>query len=226
MNDNKMFATKSALIIGGSSSIGFELAKLLKEYGCNVIATGRNPEHCEAAGINFIEWDLKNPAINEESFIPVKPYLDCDILAVCYGPFVQKPLHSTTAQDWILSSCHDYALPGILISSVLPNMIRKNFGRILLFGGTRTDSVKAYKTNTAYSGAKTGVSVIVKSVASEYARNNITCNAIFPGFTNNAPLNTEITTENAIAKQGLNLLLHEELNGVLLNIDRGWTPQN
>lgn len=41
---------KTALVTGAGSGIGYEIAKLLKEQGNDVIITGRNPEKIKAAG--------------------------------------------------------------------------------------------------------------------------------------------------------------------------------
>ena len=147
-----------------------------------------------------------------------------DVLAVCYGPFVYKKLHETEAGDWERLALCDYALPGMLVSLVLPGMMERKFGRILLFGGTRTESVKNYANNAAYAGAKTGISVIIKSLSAEYCEYGITCNGIMPGFTRNAPAGTTCISPDALAGHAMYLFEHSEMNGVLLNVDRGWVP--
>ena len=147
----------------------------------------------------------------------------CDIAAVCYGPFVQKPVHETTAEDWLSVACLDYALPGIVVSTVLPQMMSRGGGSILLFGGTRSEGVRVCRTNAAYHGAKTALSVLVKSVAAEYGRYNVCCNAVLPGFTRHAPEGYALSPET-VAKAALFLLERRELNGTLLTVDKGWAP--
>ena len=158
-----------------------------------------------------------------------------DTLCICYGPFLQKPLHLTTKSEWLESSSLVFALPGYFVSQVLPHMMEENFGRILLFGGTRTDSVNGYKTNAVYGAGKTAVCSLVKSVCLEYSQYGIRCNAILPGFVETeyvtdaqmkhyrTLLNSEeIIEAKSVAKTAKFLLENEDVNGVLFRIDRGW----
>lgn len=55
-------------------------------------------------------------------------------------------------------------------------------GVIVLFGGTKTDSVRGYKTNAAYASAKTGLAVFAKSLAREYAGKGVSVIMVCPGF--------------------------------------------
>lgn len=214
---------KNALIIGGTGGIGLAVADLLKNEGANVVVAGRHSVE-QSHGIKSVFVDFKNGP-QELAKPEIKNLLEkCDILIFTYGPFVQKPLHQTSAEDWINLAVNDYALPGIAVSSVLPGMMDRGFGRIILFGGTRTSQINSYRTNAAYAGAKTGISVIIKSISAEYMDYGITCNGILPGFTRNPPSEDYLIPEKTIAKQVLNLLRSPELNGVLLNVDRGWNP--
>ena len=158
-----------------------------------------------------------------------------DTLCICYGPFLQKPLHLTTKSEWLESSSLVFALPGFFVSQVLPHMMEEKFGRILLFGGTRTDSVNGYKTNAVYGAGKTAVCSLVKSVCLEYSQYGIRCNAILPGFVETeyvtdaqmkhyrTLLNSEeIIEAKSVAKTAKFLLENEDVNGVLFRIDRGW----
>lgn len=227
---NEALFGKNAVIIGGTSSIGLETAILLAKNGMKVTAFGRTApkESDDTKEICFVEWDLElffeTIETGAEENPVIKAVKNADILVNCYGPFLQKSLDQVSAKEWQKLALADYALPGSLISIALPHMIKNNFGRIVLFGGTRTESVKPYRTNAAYAGAKTGTAVLVKSVASEYSRNGITCNQILPGFTRNCPPTTEPVSNKMLAEKVLFLIENQELNGVLLNVDRGWNP--
>lgn len=214
---------KNAVVIGGTSGIGFELAKILCKNECSVCVSGRH-DPCEQ-GLEFIPADFTGGHLDLYEFPPLREKLcKADILCVSYGPFVQKPLHLTTAQDWQTLALYDYALAGIAVSSVLPGMMERKFGRIVLFGGTRTESVRSYKTNAAYAGAKTAISVLVKSVSAEYRKYGVTCNAVLPGFVNGAKDKSDAVSAHSVAQSAFFLIQNENLNGVLLNVDRGWQP--
>ena len=215
--------SKNALIVGGTSGIGYAIALELLRVGAQVTVTGRTPP--KERDLHFIPFDFDKAGLSVVEQPAFRASLDsCDILCVAYGPFVQKPLHETRPAEWEKIALADYALPGILTSNALQSMIVRKWGRILLFGGTRTDAVHGYRTNAAYAGAKTGVAVLVKSVAMQYSQYNITCNALFPGFTHDAPEGASIVKPSEIAQKALFLLNSTDLNGVLLSVDAGWNP--
>lgn len=242
----KIFAGKKALLVGGSGGIGAALSVLLAENGAEVIVhAGHQSEKCDAlmkriralspASSSFVQpLSAKDFSRLEET--PLLAHAEvCDILCVCYGPFVQKSLEETTAEDWQMLSLMDYALPGLLVSKALPRMQEKKWGRILLFGGTGTERRTIFRTNAAYGGAKAGLNVVVHTVSALYGKAGITCNAVLP-----APTFTEYTREaevlaeklpggsllspEEVASAGLFLLQNDRLNGVLLPVDRGWNP--
>jgi NAD(P)-dependent dehydrogenase (short-subunit alcohol dehydrogenase family) len=70
-------------------------------------------------------------------------------------------------------------------------MAERGWGRMLFFGGTRTDGVRAYSSNAAYAAAKTGLAVLVKSLAAEGAAAGVACMAVCPGL-----VDTEYMSEN------------------------------
>ncbi|MCR5219038.1 SDR family NAD(P)-dependent oxidoreductase [Treponema sp.] len=231
MSDYSAVKDKCAFVAGASKGTGLELTKALLKNGARVFAAGRHhsPELMELEkeypGLSFIEADFaeSSPSILLKKAEIKKALEETDILAVTFGPFIQKPLEETTAEDWTMLALNDLALPGALVSQVLPHMKKSGFGRIILFGGTRTDSIHPYKSTAAYSACKTAISVLVKSAAL-IAPEIITCSAILPGFTNHAPQNTREVTPAFLADQAMHLISCPELNGVLLNADRGWCP--
>ena len=162
-----------------------------------------------------------------------------DILCIIRGPFVQKPLHETTRDDWSSVVYGNLTFPGIAVSSAIPHMSKNKWGRILLFGGTRTEAVRGFKTNAAYAAAKTGLSSLVKSVALSYSGEGITCNALCPGFVDTGRIDPNLKNILAqknpdgklvllqdIVDSALFLLTKSVFNGVILNVDKGWNPSD
>ena len=254
LSDNILIMTsslknKSALVAGGSGGIGREVSLALARAGTNLTVHGsqKSDKTCslasEIAGLCGIAPKIITQNLLESSFSGLEnsELLEAarktDILCVSFGPFVQKPLHETNISDWEKVSLYDYALPGFLVSSALPNMMKNHFGRILLFGGTGTSYRTEFSTNAAYAGAKSALNGLVSSVAANYAQYGITCNAICPGFVETEYLSEEqkdalakkmpggklISAEN-IAKTALFLLENAGINGEVLRMDGGWSP--
>lgn len=244
---------KTALIIGGSGGLGKQIAEVLAKSGVNLFIQGSNLEklinqknHLQKIqkaenGEGFVEiirQDFYADRMAKNEFATLSSFVnEVDILIICYGPFLQKELHKTSFEDWESIVYWNYTFPGQMISTALNSMKEKGFGRILVFGGTRTYSINGYRTNAAYGGAKTALCSLVKSVAAEYAKFGITCNAILPGFVETEYLSQELKDSLAakmpqgklidgktIGDAALFLLQNKSLNGVLLNVDEGWMP--
>ena len=247
--EEKIFSGKTALVVGGSGGIGREISLALAETDASLVIHGSKEseksdslvrEITQKCGNSprFLAQNLLDSPFSALEFSPLlSEARKCDILCVCFGPFVQKPLHETNFSDWEKVALFDYALPGLLVSAALPNMIEQKFGRILLFGGTGTAHRTEFSTNAAYAGAKSGVNVLVSSVAASYAEYNITCNGILPGFVETEYLsqaqkaalrekmpNGELVSARSIAENALFLLKNADINGTVLRVDAGWSP--
>lgn len=239
----------NAVIIGGSGGIGNAVSLCLAEkvdtlcvhagHGTEKFSTLIKKLEKKVHIVPLIHnFSIKN---GYESFFkkfyasPLNNYVEtADILCVCYGPFLQKAVHSMTEQEWLEVSFFNYTFPGILVSKVLPGMIERKFGRIILFGGTRTESLRAYKTNAAYGGAKTALCTLVKSVAAEYGQYGITCNAVLPGFVDTEYISLEdkylyskkmpqreMIHPESIASAVLFLIENSDISGDLFRVDAG-----
>ncbi|MEE0133518.1 MAG: SDR family oxidoreductase [Treponema sp.] len=246
-----IFAKKKAVVVGGSGGIGAKLSIKLAQAGASVLVHGGHNSHKLADLMETLKTQSPHAAHHQELIQEItgdniasfasSPLLEhiaeADILCVAFGPFLQASLEETTAKQWIDITLLNYALPGICVSAALPHMKENNWGRILLFGGSLTHNVKAFRTNAAYGGAKTALCSLVKSTATQYSSYGITCNGILPGLTETEYQSPQLLSQLAqknpsgkiipaetIASAALNLLSVKEINGALLNVDDGWTP--
>lgn len=229
---------KSALVVGGTSGIGYSLAQSLLQESVSVVVQGRiNSKRvvnlCSQGNAAVFICDLQKVVYLEEL---CKYANAADILCIAYGPFLQKPLDMTTAHEWNTTVYANLTLPGSLVSSALAGMKERNWGRVLLFGGTETHVLRGFRTNAVYGAAKTGIMSLVKSVSMEYARYGITANALCPGFTDNGLLSEEtrsvwakknpdgeLVSLAAITEAALFLLKNGSYNGVMMPVDKGWS---
>lgn len=229
---------KNALVIGGTSGIGYRLAQALLQESVSVVIQGRTNSElvealCSQGNAGGFICDLQESAYLEE----LCRYAEAaDMLCVAYGPFLQKPLDSTTAEEWQRIVYANLTLPGMLISSALVGMKKRKWGRILLFGGTETQILRGFKTTAAYGAAKTGLMTLVRSISMEYAVYGITANAICPGFTDSGLLpeelriawakknpDGELVSSKTVTDAALFLLKNRTYNGILMPIDKGWS---
>jgi len=229
---------KSALVIGGTSGIGYCLVQSLLQESVSVVMQGqRNSKRvtslCCQGNVACFICDLQKASYVDEL---CKYANAADILCVAYGPFLQKPLDVTTPEEWNATVYANLTLPGILVSSALAGMKERKWGRILLFGGTETHILRGFRTNAVYGAAKIGVMSLVKSISMEYASYGITANAVCPGFTDSGLLPEEIralwakknpdgklVAPTAITEAALLLLKDGSYNGVMMPVDKGWS---
>lgn len=179
--------------MGGSGGIGRAVALELAERGAFVVVHGGSSR----AGLDSTLAELRLLGAGAEGFLhELEPQAGCvsrlvellpglgsiDILVVAFGPFLRASLAGTLAADWERLALLDLALPGALSSALLPAMAAKGWGRILLFGGSRTDGIRSYSANAAYAAAKTGLAVLAKSLAAEGASRGVACLLACPGL--------------------------------------------
>lgn len=231
-------AQKTIFIVGGSSGIGFALAKKCLEENAFVTIHGKHESYdfinfCAHQNAKGILIDLHDMSKIDLLCNEVRA---ADVLCIAYGPFLQCPLETATRNDWERIVYANLTLPGILVSTVLPNMMKQQWGRILLFGGTETHVLRGFKTNAVYGAAKMGIMSLVRSLSMTYAKYGITANAICPGFTDTPLLmqeqrsqwaaknpNGQLLSMDTIVSAALFLLKDSAYNGVIMPVDRGWS---
>lgn len=179
---------RRAFVVGGSGGIGRAVAYELARRGASLLIHGRTPAKTEACCADLrkngaVADGFSAEILSPSGFLSSLPEgLETDILVVAFGPFLRKPLAEHSPAEWEMLALLDLALPGALASRFLPSMLKRRFGRVLLFGGSRTDSIRGYLSNAAYAAAKTGIGVLTKSIAAEGRDSNVAAVAICPGL--------------------------------------------
>jgi len=159
---------------------------------------------------------------------------DCDILVLAWGPFIRQPLHETKPQEWRDMAENNLIFPGIMVSFVLSDMIKKGWGRILLFGGTNTAGIRGFLSTAAYSAAKTALGVLAKSAARSAGKYGVACNVLCPGLTETEYTGAEerlyyrkkspggkALTPEEVSACALAVLENSAINGTIIPVDKG-----
>jgi 3-oxoacyl-[acyl-carrier protein] reductase len=239
MNDK--LKQKKALVVGGTGGIGRAIADALAAAGVELAITGGHAkEKLDEALRSFAKAGASARGLLVDAHAPDAPDRimafspEPDIVVCAWGPFKQAPLSETTPCDWQAIVNGSLVFPGKLVSLALPSMIRGRFGRILLFGGTNTSTIRGFRTTACYSAAKTALGVLAKSVALEAGPYGVSCNVICPGFvqteyTSNATLayykqkaaGAPIFSAEQIAALAIDVLSSDVLNGAVIPADGG-----
>lgn len=183
------FAGRFAIVVGGSGGIGRAVSAELAERGAKLLVHGlrASTKAIDIPGGPHFAFDHKFE--NAHGFLSAldarlrEINLEPDIVVCAFGPFLERALGETTTEEWERLALSNLALPGALSSHFLPGMMRRNYGRFLFFGGTRTDTIRGFRQTAAYAAAKTGLGVLVKSIAMEGATHNVAAALVCPGPT-------------------------------------------
>lgn len=180
-------AGKLALITGGGSGIGFDIANCMVNAGGRVVITGRREaplrEAVEKLGelaqyrVNDVtKRDLLDGLVEdiEQTIAPV------DTLVNNAGINMKKPALEVTDEDFDRIVHTNLNSVFSLTRVCAQRMMARKSGSIIMIS-----SMAAYygiDRVAAYAASKSGVEGMVKVLASEFSGNGVRVNAIAPGF--------------------------------------------
>jgi NAD(P)-dependent dehydrogenase (short-subunit alcohol dehydrogenase family) len=184
-----MIGEVRALVVGATGGIGRRVALAIAEPGMEIAVHGRVDDErmttlCSDLRARGAEPQsvIRNVQRAEDLTGTVDELLPIDVLVVSLGPMMRASMEETGVEDWRRMAELNFVMPSVLVSRCLPSMKARNFGRVLLFGGTRTDQLRGFRTIAAYSAAKTALGSVVKSAARQCAGFDICINALCPGY--------------------------------------------
>lgn len=156
------------LLTGGSRGIGFSIKCIFEGRGHEVWSPTK--DELNLFDVPYIEnpnYDIviNNAGINWISELTEFNYHEDSIMKLNYF----SPLH--------------------IIKQCLPYMIERKYGRIINIGSIWTKISKPGRSN--YAASKCAIDSLSRSITAEYARHNILCNTVSPGF-----IATDMTYKN------------------------------
>jgi NAD(P)-dependent dehydrogenase (short-subunit alcohol dehydrogenase family) len=175
---------KIALVTGGAVGIGAEVAKRFREEGASVFVCDTNREAGEltAASIDavFIPLDVTSEESWKAAFATVMERAGrLDILVNNAGINVRKNIEEMPMESFDAMVAVNVRGPFIGIKHALPVM-RAGGGGVILNMSSICGLVGHKFTNETYTTTKGALTMLTKSVAVRYAKDNIRCNSIHP----------------------------------------------
>jgi NAD(P)-dependent dehydrogenase (short-subunit alcohol dehydrogenase family) len=110
----------------------------------------------------------------------IETYGQIDILVCNAGVNRDRTLKRLSVEEWQEVINTDLSSAFYCTSAAIPHMTERNYGRIIVMSSIIGQMGNVGQSN--YAAAKAGLIAFAKSAAKELARNNITVNAMCPGF--------------------------------------------
>jgi len=182
-----------ALVTGSSRGIGREIAIRLAE-DVDAVAVHYKRKEKEAAEVvaeirekgktaEAFPADLTNESEARDLVGRVeKKFGRLDVLVNNVGPIVVKPWAELTTADWELMFRSILLGAFWTMTSALPGMRERRFGRIINIGYHRVEQLTAFSGIAAYAAAKTALLILTRSAAASELKSGITVNMVSPGL--------------------------------------------
>ncbi len=187
-----MLKGKSAVITGSTSGIGLEIARELAAEGCNICLNGfghfedievlcEEIEDAHNVKVIYSDANLSDPSAIEGLVDHIEEHFEgIDILVNNAGVQHVCPIEDFPPEKWDLIMAVNLSAAFHLSRLMVPMMRQRGWGRIVNVASAHALVASPFKS--AYVAAKHGLLGLTKTIAMEVAEQNITCNAICPGY--------------------------------------------
>ncbi len=178
---------RKALVTGASGGIGGAIAQALHRQGATVAVSGTRREALDALAADLGERTHVLPCnladtAQVEALVPSAEAAmgQVDILVANAGITRDNLFVQMRDEDWDAVINVNLTATFRLARAATKLMMRKRFGRIIAI--TSIVGITGNPGQGNYTASKAGLIGMIKTLAAEYARRNITANCIAPGF--------------------------------------------
>jgi len=187
---------KVALVGGGAGGIGSAVSEGLCALGATVALTDLKQENADtvAGQINGNGGDAHGFGLSIAKMDDLKPFTQklydqfgkVDIVVNCIGSHREAPAEEYTEEDWDFVFDLNLKTAFFLSQAVAIQQIKQKSGGKHIHITSVRSALGISRGYIAYCASKGGMNMMVKQLASEWAKHGITVNGIAPTFTRTA----------------------------------------
>ena len=178
---------KTALVTGATGGIGGAIARAFHHQGATVALSGTRRDVLDQfAGelkerVHVLPCDLADKDAVEALVPKAEEAMGkLDILVANAGITRDNLFVQLKDEDWDQVVAVNLTATFRLARAAVRGMMRRRFGRVI--GISSVVGVTGNPGQSNYTATKAGMIGMMKSIAAEYARRNVTANCIAPGF--------------------------------------------
>jgi NAD(P)-dependent dehydrogenase (short-subunit alcohol dehydrogenase family) len=193
---------RTALVTGGSSGIGFAIAKSLALAGATTVLLARDSNRLDQAvadirehggRVEAVAGDLSSrEGIRESAEAVVAVMGEPDILVNSAGINLRPAMTDLTDAVWDAIMTVNLEAPYLLGQRFAPGMADRGFGRLISVSSQQAQ--RAFVQSGAYGVSKAGLEALARSQAETWSARGVTSNVLIPGFVL-TPMNDRIASQ-------------------------------
>lgn len=208
---------RHALITGGGTGIGAAAAAHLHAAGAKLSLLGRRMEPllalAEQLGGAAIGCDVTEPTQVSNAFDEARTLNGpIDLLIVNAGIAESAPFHKMRRESWDRIIATNLTAAFDCTQAAIGDLARSSNGRLVFVASVA--SLRGVPYAAHYAASKHGLLGLMRSLAAEYARTNLTVNAVCPGY-----VDTPMTDQSVARVAEITGRTEQDLRSVITNMN-------
>ena len=176
---------RHALITGGGTGIGAAAAARLGASGAKLSLLGRRMEPLQTVatrcGGTAVQCDVTDPSRILAAFDEARAANGpIDLLIVNAGIAESAPFHKMTRKSWDRIIATNLTAAFDCSQAAIGDLLNSDSGRLVFVASVA--SLRGVPYASHYAASKHGLLGLMRSLAAEYAKTNLTVNAVCPGY--------------------------------------------